>query len=85
MQFKNCDTTFSFNKASLADASIPPWTLKIKGESFYVNHVTSTATWSTKETPLNEHTKGSIKLRHVDITIDTYNCATITENTTPRK
>ena len=79
MQCKNCDITFSFNKASLADATIPPWTLKIKGESYYVNHVTSTAPWSTKETPSNEHTKGSIKLRHVDITIGDDNCATITE------
>ena len=44
----------------------------------YVNHVTATIPWSTKETPGNEKTKGSIKFRKCKLTIDTLdNTATI--------
>lgn len=46
------------------------WVIKAKGETFYVKHVTSNVGWSTKETPDNEHTKGSIKLKNVVLTID---------------
>jgi hypothetical protein len=46
------------------------WVLKVKGESYYVNHVECDAPWSTKETPDNPHTKGSIKIKNVDISID---------------
>lgn len=77
MQLENCDITFSFNKAHLQDPTIPMWMLKCKGQTFYVNHVTSDCPWSTKETPDNPHTKGSIKFRHADLTIDENNCATI--------
>lgn len=45
------------------------WVLKIKGQTYYVNHVNSNATWSTKETPENEHTKGSLKFRNVNVEI----------------
>jgi hypothetical protein len=61
---------FHFNKASIGDASIPPWVLKVKGQTHYVWHVSSTASWSTKETPDNDHTKGSLKLRNVNVVID---------------
>lgn len=61
---------FHFNKASLADPSVPSWVLKIKGESHYVTHVTSNAPWSTKETPDNSHTKGSLKFKRVNVTIN---------------
>lgn len=56
---------FHFNKAHLADPSIPMWTLKIKGESHYVTHVTvkPNVGFSTKETPDNPHTKGAIKMK----------------------
>jgi hypothetical protein len=53
-QISDCDIVFSFNKASIADASIPPWTIKCKGQTHYVNHVSSTAAWSTKNTPAYE-------------------------------
>ncbi len=33
--------------------------------------------WSTKDTPENAHTKGSIKVRDCLVTIDEENCATI--------
>ena len=41
--------------------------------------MTSTAAWSTKETPSNEHTKGSIKFKNVTLTIDDNLQATIKE------
>ena len=60
---------FHFNKHHLIDNTVPAWVLKIKGETFYVEHVSSTASWNTKETPDNAHTKGSIKFKNVDVVI----------------
>jgi hypothetical protein len=45
------------------------WVLKAKGKTYYVKHVESTVGWSTKETPDNPHTKGSIKFKNVDVDI----------------
>ena len=50
------------------------WVIKTHGETFYVNHVESDMPWSTKETPDNSHTKGSIKFKEVLLQIDD-NCA----------
>lgn len=55
------------------------WVVKAKGESYYVDHVECTLPWSTKETPDNAHTKGSIKVKRCLLTIDEENCANITE------
>lgn len=68
---------FHFNKGHLTDPTIPPWVLKCKGESWYVNHVECKVPWSTKETPDNSHTKGSIKVKDCLLSIDDDNCATI--------
>lgn len=66
----NCkELVFHFNKKSLEDPLIPAWVIKCKGETHYVKSVTANAPWSTKETPENAHTKGSIKLKHVSVTI----------------
>ncbi len=54
---------FHFNKASLLDSTIPMWTIKHKGQTYYVNHLTSTVGFDTKETPESEHTKGSLQFR----------------------
>lgn len=54
------------------------WVVKAKGESYYVDHVVCSVMWSTKETPDNSHTKGSIKLKDCLIQIDDENVATIT-------
>lgn len=55
------------------------WVVKAHGVTFYVNHVTSDMPWSTKETPGNEKTKGSIKFRKCKLSINTEdNTATIT-------
>jgi hypothetical protein len=68
---------FHFNKKHLEDPQIPMWVLKARGESYYVNHVSCSVAWSTKETPDNSHTKGSIKVKDCVLSIDDDNCATI--------
>ena len=70
---------FHFNKKHLEDETIPMWVLKFHGETYYVNHVDCQVSWSTKETPDNTHTKGSIKVKEVLVTIDDDNCATISK------
>ncbi len=54
---------FHFNKAFLSNPEVPMWTVKHKGITYYVNHLDSSIGFSTKETPDNEHTKGSIMFR----------------------
>lgn len=71
------DLVLHFNKKHLEDQSIPMWVVKTKGQSFYVNHIMSTVPWSTKETPGNEHTKGSIKIKNCVLTITNDNSARI--------
>jgi hypothetical protein len=39
------------------------WIIKHKGKTYYVNHVSSKIGFETKETPDNEHTKGSIQFK----------------------
>jgi hypothetical protein len=53
------------------------WVVKTHGETFYVDHVTATLPWSTKETPDNYHTKGSIKFKECLLIINDDNEATI--------
>lgn len=57
------------------------WVLKTAGETFYVNHVDAKLPWSTKETPDNSHTKGSLKFKDALMVIDENNIATLTELT----
>ena len=73
------DVVFHFNKKHLEDETIPMWVLKTHGETFYVNHVDANMPWSSKETPDNSHTKGSLKFKEVLLTIDENNCATLRE------
>ena len=61
---------FHFNKKHLEDPAIPMWVLKTKGESYYVHHVDCNMSWSTKETPDNSHTKGSLKVKDCLLVID---------------
>ena len=72
------DVVFHFNKKFLEDSTIPMWVLKCRGKTYYVNHVDAKLNWSTKETPANDHTKGSIKFKNALIAIDDGNCATLT-------
>ncbi len=57
------------------------WVLKTHGETFYVDHVEAEMPWSTKETPNNNHTKGSIKFKEVLLKIDDDNCAHLSKLT----
>lgn len=72
---------FHFNKKHLEDPDIPMWVIKARGESFYVEHVTCELPWSTKETPNNSHTKGSIKVKRCYLVIDQNNHAYLRELT----
>lgn len=72
---------FHFNKGHLTDPTIPMWVLKTKGESYYVNHVECNVPWSTKETPDNPSTKGSIKVKDCLLVIDDENTATLSQLT----
>lgn len=70
-ELQDCkEAVFHFNKANITDPSIPAWVIKAKGQTFYVKHVDCNAPWSTKETPDSSHTKGSIKLKNVNIIIE---------------
>lgn len=81
IEFACKDLVFHFNKKHLEDQTIPMWVLKFHGETYYVNHVDCQVPWSTKETPDNNHTKGSIKIKDCLLTIDDDNCATISKLT----
>jgi hypothetical protein len=72
---------FHFNKGHLADPDIPMWVIKCKGKSYYVDHVTCELPWTTKETPNNDHTKGSLKVKHCYLVIDDDNHAHLKELT----
>lgn len=64
------DIVFHFNKGCLTDSTIPMWVLKVKGKTHYVNHVDfENVSFSTKETPDNPSTKGSLKFKNVSLTI----------------
>ena len=54
-----------FNKMHLQDPTIPMWVIKAKGQTYYVNHIDVDAGigFSTKETPDNPSTKGSLKFK----------------------
>ncbi len=75
------DVVFHFNKKHLEDNTVPMWVLKTHGETYYVSHVDCEVPWSTKETPDNSHTKGSIKVKDVLLVINDNNEARITKLT----
>ncbi len=62
---KKCEIIFHFNKKHLEDPLIPMWVIKCRGDTYYVHHVDISpgVGFSTKETPNNPHTKGSIKIK----------------------
>ena len=60
---KKTEIIFHFNKKYLEDSTIPMWVIKAKGETYYVHHINAIIGFSTKETPDNPHTKGSLKFK----------------------
>ena len=67
-----------FNKKHLEFPQVPMWTLKAKGQSFYVCHLECAIPWSTKERPDDLSTKGMIRIKRGNIHIDNSGTATIT-------
>lgn len=73
------DVVFHFNKKHLEDPTVPMWVIKSHGVTFYVNHVSAEIPWTTKETPDNPSTKGSIKFKDCKLSIDRDNNATLSK------
>lgn len=70
---KKEEIVFHFNKKHLQDSTIPMWVVKCRGDTHYVDHVDVSPGigFSTKETPDNPHTKGSIKFKgHLSISVE---------------
>lgn len=72
---------FHFNKKHNEDpANIPPWVVKVKGQSHYVHHMTIApgVGFTTKETPDSPHTKaalqvkGSLTIKEIDGKVEAY-------------
>ena len=77
IQYKCKDVVFHFNKKHLEDQTVPMWVLKTHGVTFYINHIDAKIPFSTKETPDNNHTKGSLKFKDCKLTIHDDNSATL--------
>ena len=61
---KNERVVFHFNKAHNEDPhNIPAWVVKCKGQTFYVNSMSSSVGFTTKQTPDSEHTKASLQFK----------------------
>jgi hypothetical protein len=76
--FEGCkNVDFHFNKKHLEHSFVPMWIVKAKGQSFYVHHVESRATWTTRETPDHPATKGAIRFRSCNVSISADGVATI--------
>ena len=56
---------FHYNKHHNVDVNTPPWVIKTKGKTFYINHmdIMPGVGFSTNENPDNEHTKGTLKIK----------------------
>lgn len=67
---QNTNIVFHFNKAHLADPTIPMWVIKCEGKTYYVNHIEfENCSFNSKETPDNPHTKGSLKFKNSNLQI----------------
>lgn len=77
---------FHFNKGCIANPEIPMWTLKFDGETQYAHHIDfENVSFSTKETPDNPSTKGSLKFKNILLTLATVDgiiSAVVTHNNT---
>lgn len=77
ISYKCKDVVFHFNKKHLEDQTVPMWVLKTHGVTYYVEHVEANIPWTTKETPGNEHTKGSLKFKDCKLSLNDDNTATL--------
>jgi len=62
---KPAKIVFHYNKKHNEDVSIPPWIIKFKGKTHYINHldIEPGLGFSTKESPDNSHTKGALQIK----------------------
>lgn len=74
MDEKRSNIVFHFNKKHLENPKVPMWVIKHKGITYYVHHidVDKGVGFSSKETPENPKTKGSLKFKG-KLTIKTSN------------
>lgn len=65
-----------YNKQHNIDQTIPPWVVKVKGQTYYVEHfeVDKGVGFSSKETPDSDHTKAALKFKS-KLIIDADNAA----------
>lgn len=77
INYKCKDVVFHFNKKHLEDQTVPMWVLKAHGVTFYIHHIDANIPFSTKETPDNNHTKGSLKFKDCKLTIYDDNTASL--------
>lgn len=71
---------FHYNKKHNENTEIPQWIIKVKGQTFYVHHLDSKVGFSTKETPDNSHTKGSLQFKGILIITEENEIITATIN-----
>lgn len=64
------EVEFYFNKLSLQMPTVPMWVVRTKGKTFYVNSLNSQMGFDTKERPDHPSTKGLIRFRKANLTID---------------
>lgn len=69
---------FHFNKGHLEFSFLPRWIIKTKGKSYYVEHVESSAPFTTRELDSGS-TLGMLRFRNCLVTIDRNGVATVTE------
>ena len=74
---------FHYNTGSTLYPDLPTWVIKAKGKTFYINNMTSNLPWMTRETP-NASTRGMIRFRDCDLSIDKNGQATILETTSTK-
>ena len=69
---------FHFNKVVLEFPWMPKWVVKVKGQSYYVDHLESEVGFSTRE--LEEgSTLGMIRFRNCEITLNREGIATLNQ------
>ena len=73
-----------FNKVSLEFSFMPAWVLKAQGKQYFVSHLEATVPWSTRELPEGS-TRGMIRLRNSDVTINKECVATVHSSTVELK
>lgn len=78
--FENTTVDFHYNRASNDFSVLPMWVVKTKGKTFYVDHVTANAPWSTHERP-DSSTRGLMRFRRCNLILNENNTAEIVSNT----